>query len=261
MASTLEVEAKNVEQAITRASEQLDIARDKLKYDVISHGSTGIFGLGRSKKAKIRVVLPPDHDPTQAGAPDIKDLSDAGERKNHVQTLIQETFEDPGGPPAVQGDAVALGTEVLQRIVNSITSEADVTVEEKGPQGVCFNIQGGNSAVLIGKHGQTLEAMQALVEKIINKHNDGRVRVQVDVEGYLEHRRNQLIRQAERLAGKCKKSRKPVTVGFMNAHDRRIVHLALKDDRQVQTRSSGDGAFKKLMIFPQKPSSNRRKSR
>jgi spoIIIJ-associated protein len=261
MASTLEVEAKNVEQAVALACEKLDIAKDELKYNVISHGSTGIFGLGRTKKAKIRVILPKGAPPSEPGDPESMDLSDAGERQNHVQNLIQETFQTPQASDAGGEDPTALGLDVLQRIVDSITSDAKITVDASQPQCVRYNINGGHSAVLIGKHGQTLEAIQSLVEKIVNKHNEGRIRVQVDVEGYLENRKQQLIRQAERLAGKCKKIRKPVTVGFMNAHDRRIVHLALKDDRQVKTRSTGDGAFKKLMIFPQREPSQRRNSR
>ena len=110
---------------------------------------------------------------------------------------------------------------------------------------------------MIGKHGQTLEAIQSIVEKIINKRNQHRIRVEVDVEGYLENRRNNLERQAARLAEKCKRIGKPVAVGQMNAHDRRIVHLALKDDKAVRTQSIGEGYLRKLMIFPQKNQATR----
>jgi spoIIIJ-associated protein len=102
--------------------------------------------------------------------------------------------------------------------------------------------------------------MQTLVEKIVNKKNTARLRVQVDIEGYLESRKKNLIRHAESLASKCKHIRRPVTVGRMNAHDRRIVHLALKDDTSVRTRSTGDGFFRKLVIYPNNTSTRRRPS-
>ena len=101
--------------------------------------------------------------------------------------------------------------------------------------------------------------MQSLVEKIINKSNTERIRVQVDVEGYLENRKKNLIRHAERMADKCKSIRRPVTVGNMNAHDRRIVHIALRGDNKVRTHSTGEGYLRKLVIFPRKYSHSKRR--
>jgi spoIIIJ-associated protein len=261
MTPTMELEAKNVEQAIQKACDQLKISRDNLKYNVISYGSTGIFGLGRTKKARIRVTLPDKNPETVTETKDIQhtDLNNDGDVKRHVQSLIQDTFS-PKQTQTFPDTARDLGMDVLQRIIDSITSDARIIVEED-PERILFKVKGGNSAVLIGKHGQTLEAIQSLVEKIVNKHNSDRIRVQVDVEGYLENRKNNLIRQAERLARKCKKIRKPVTVGYMNAYDRRIVHLALKNDNEVSTQSLGEGLLRKLMIFPKKNSYQKRRYR
>jgi spoIIIJ-associated protein len=261
MTPTMELEAKNVEQAIQKACDQLKISRENLKYDVISYGSTGIFGLGRTKKARIRVTLP-DKNPaavTEASDSEYRDLNHDDDVKRQVKSLIQNTFS-PQQTRTFPDTPRELGMDVLQRIVDSITSDARIVVDEDSDR-ILFNVKGGNSAVLIGKHGQTLEAIQSLVEKIVNKHNSERIRVQVDVEGYLENRKNNLIRQAERLARKCKKIRKPVTVGYMNAYDRRIVHLALKNDNDVWTQSLGEGMMRKLMIFPAKNSYQKRRYR
>ena len=100
---------------------------------------------------------------------------------------------------------------------------------KKTAERIFFNIKDGNAGVLIGKRGQTLEAIHYLVEKILNKKTESHVRIQIDVEGYLETRKSSLTRLAERLAQKSKKTGKPMTIGQMNAHDRRIVHLALKE--------------------------------
>ena len=250
MAPTIEIEAKNVKEAVKKACDKLNISRSDIKYDIISYGSSGIFGLGRSKKAKIRVTEP--KEPVSAVSTEAITAGDTqAEMRSQVQTLIEETFNE-ASVQTFPEDPAALGGEVLRRIVDAITSDAQISVEEKNNR-LSFKVNGGDSAILIGKHGQTLEAMQSLVEKIVNKHNPERIRVQVDVEGYLENRKNNLIRHAEQMAKKCKRIKKPVTVGYMNAHDRRIVHLALKEDQDVRTHSMGDGFLRKLMIFPTKP--------
>ena len=118
----------------------------------------------------------------------------------------------------------------MRRIIDAITEDARITVEELSDQ-IQYNVSGGNPAILIGKRGQTLEAIHSLVEKVVNKHrnNDGRIRVQVDIEGYLETRRENLEQLAQRLAEKAQRIKKPISMGQMSAHDRRIVHLALKE--------------------------------
>jgi spoIIIJ-associated protein len=261
MAFILELEAKNIEQALQLACEKLEIPREELDYDVISHGSSGIFGLGQSKKARIRVVLPEEHDASQPSETTSTDLEKGGsdDVKLDGEDLINGTVDETDDTGPINEELrVALGKEVLQRIVDSITSGATVTLEQDSER-IFFDVNGGNSALLIGRHGQTLDAMQSLVEKIINRNNAKRTWVQVDVEAYLENRKNNLIRHAERMAQKCKNIHRPVTVGNMNAHDRRIVHLALRGDNNVRTHSTGDGYLRKLVIFPRKNSLSKRR--
>ena len=257
MSPFIEVEGKNLEKAIDKACSKLKVPRDALKYEVISYGSSGIFGLAGIKKARIRVAVTDSVAPPNSEAAPSEQSSDKDVKKN-VQTMIQETFD--GSPlHSFPDDPLDLGKNVLQRIIDSITADATIKVDQNSNR-ILFNVEGGNSAIMIGKHGQTLEAIQSIVEKIINKRNQHRIRVEVDVEGYLENRRNNLERQAARLAEKCKRIGKPVAVGQMNAHDRRIVHLALKDDRAVRTQSIGEGYLRKLMIFPKKNSGRKRKT-
>ena len=121
-----------------------------------------------------------------------------------------------------------------------------------GFSGLCYfsSVNGGNSGVLIGRRGQTLEAMQFLTDKIINRKSDSRVRLKVDIEGYMETRIANLKSLAYKMADKAKKTGKPATINQMTAQDRRIVHLALKDDFRVRTQSMGDGYYRRLVIFP-----------
>lgn len=327
MSSCLEFEGKVVEKALEKASEALNIPKDKIKYNVVSYGSSGIFGLVGAKKAKICVTLPDkqklnkqkskaaasrsNEKPMPSPPPEAKSapVSDSEPTPDPVaakpeeeppskpailsaSALVREAFDLPPEEPETfetaapdpetseketeekaesfqesappeqtvgpgdQGDpneaeSLELGKDALQRIIDFITTDAAIHVEKSGDR-YQLNVKGGNPGVLIGKKGQTLEAIQYLVEKIVNRHSDQRVRIQVDVEGYLENRRSNLRSLAKRLSEKTKQTGKPSTIGQMNSHDRRIVHLTLKDDTEVRTQSIGEGFYRKLVIFPKK---------
>ena len=249
MTNDLEFEGKNVEQAAEEASKKLNIKKEDLKFEVLSYGSTGIFGLVGSKKARILVKLPE--------APELKERRSVSretlEKELDIDFSILDGEETPPAPDENKNTAGAIDLcrDVLQRIIDTITTDAKVNVINENDH-VLFDVKGGNAGVLIGKRGQTLEAIKYLIEKIANKKNEERIRVQVDVEGYLKTRRNNLERLASRLAEKAVRTGKPMTIGQMNAHDRRIVHLSLKDTQGVRTQSLGNGAYRKLMIIPRK---------
>ncbi|MCP4747586.1 MAG: KH domain-containing protein [Desulfobacteraceae bacterium] len=257
MTKYLEYEGKNVDQALDKAGKDLNISLEKLNYDVVSHGSSGIFGIVGVKKAKIRIMID-KHEIS-------KNIED--EAKEKARSLVKDAFKikDKKKVPQVSktprisskelDESVKRGKDIISKIVNYITSEAEV-ITESSKDRIMYKVVGGNSGLLIGKRGQTLESMQYLVEKIINKNSDQRIRVMVDVEGYMDTRKANLKKMASRMADKAKKINKPVTIGQMNAYDRRIIHLHLKDNQAVRTQSVGEGYYRKLIIFPRK----RRKS-
>lgn len=280
-----EFEGKNVEIAVEKACAALQISKDKLKYDVISYGSTGIFGLVGIKKAKIRVSSTKTKpvssknkaakSPGKADALSLVDeaFSDIKKEKpkpavkpkpafkedkpkhdapaKQAETTSAPVEEQPLKEISVSEEVIQTGYAALQKIVDLITDGAEITPVKKSDC-LLYDIKGGNSAVLIGKRGQTLESIQYIVDKIVNKCSETRVRVQIDVEGYLDSRRESLEKLALRMAEKAKKTGKPATISQMTAHDRRIVHLALKDDRTIRTQSMGDGYYRRLVIFPKK---------
>ncbi|MCP4347727.1 MAG: KH domain-containing protein [Desulfobacterales bacterium] len=310
MSPYLEFEGKSVEKAIEKACKEQNIPSEKLKYDVISYGSTGIFGLVGAKKARIRVTLPEEKKILET----IPEINDTEAKNNHHEKPAKESVKKPAkesekkaakesekkavkesekkaakesekkaakesekkaakesekkavkDKPALKDETetdkvqplspetLELGKNTLQRIIDFITTEATISIQENSDR-VMFNIEGGNSAVLIGKRGQTLEAIQYLVEKVMNKHSEQRIRIQIDIEGYLDSRRTRLRSLATRLSEKAKRTGKPVTIGQLNAHDRRIIHLFLKDDGGVRTQSMGDGFYRKLVIYPKRGS-------
>lgn len=282
MSPFLEFEGKGVDKAVEKACKKLNTPKDRLKYDVISYGSSGIFGLVGVKQAKIRVYTNGKNDshsrkrktepkprPVKETEPLTAETQDTKIESQQNLVSDDQQSDDLRPPSAASADperekiineCIELGTQLLQKIINAITSDADVIVEPDGDR-ILFNVNGGNAAVLIGKKGQTLEAIQYLVEKAVNKHSESRIRIQVDIEGYLKKRRKNLQSMAERLAQKAKKMGKPITIGQLNAHDRRIIHLTLKDDHSVRTQSMGDGFYRKLVVFPKRSRSGKKKSR
>lgn len=249
MSPYLEFEGKNIEKAIKKACDKLKISKEDLKYTVVSHGSTGMFGVVGSKKAKISVTIPEkDEDLTSK----VKHQSDSNKKGQRISNQTEAPNDD-----VLTDELIEIGEDILRHIVDIITADASISTEKLSNR-ILYKISGGNSAVLIGKHGQTLEAIQYIVEKCVNKQSRERVRVQIDVNGYLEKRKASLEGLAARLAEKSKNNGKPITVGKMNAYERRIVHMALKDDGEVRTQSMGNGSIRKLMIFPKK--NNRRSS-
>ncbi len=251
MSQYIEFKGKNVDLALKAAADRMNKPIEKIRYEVISYGSSGIFGLVGAKKAKIRVKA------EEAFGAD-KDA------KAQAIDLVKAAFkiEDEAAPAPVKPQkdtaddesvkkAITIGTEALQRLVDFISSEAVIEVEVRGER-IIFKVTGGNSGLLIGKRGQTLEAIQYLVEKIVNKQGKERVRILVDVEGYLQTRKANLEKMATSMADKAEKTQKPVTIGQMNAYDRRTVHVHLKSNAKVRTQSVGEGYYRKLIIFPKK---------
>jgi len=217
------------------------------------------------KKAKIRVLVP-ENKKNERIIDNLKNRSKESRNKTAKEKalkLVDKTFgeiKESGDNRNLNELTISEGKEALKKIISYITEETKIeTVKLK--KGLKFSVSGGDSALLIGKRGQTLEAIQYIVEKIVNKKRAERIKIIVDVEGYLESRKENLEKLANRLAEKAKKVGKPMTIEQMNSHDRRIVHLLLKKNNYVRTQSIGEGHYRKLMIFPKKRKTNPKKKR
>ncbi len=208
--SSLEIEGKSVEEAIEAACQRLNLAADQLEIEIISHGSSGIFGIG-TRNAKI-LVSP-------------REASD--------EAPLEEA------------------KEILENILTHIQIPATVEATWSDDQ-IKLDISSNGSGLLIGKRGQTLQSLQYIVNKMYNRQASKKFHIIVDTENYRERRRKALTEVALNLGNRAKKTGKPATSSPMSAYDRRIIHLALKDDRQLRTKSKGDGAMRKVVVFPVK---------
>jgi len=148
-------------------------------------------------------------------------------------------------------DSTVLAQEILTQIISLISPDTKISARKKADD-IILNIEGNNPGILIGPKGKTLEALEFIINKAVNKASEKKVRVIVDAENYRQRREEFLERLAFRMGEKAKKTRKTVTIDPISPHDRRIVHLALKGDYQLQTKSNGEGFFKSVFIIPNK---------
>ncbi len=212
-----EFEGKTTDEAIEKACNQLNLSKDEMEIEVIEPGSAGIFGIVGTRKAKIKVI---------------------------VKSTEEEQAE-------TEEDELEVAKKTLQDILGLIPM--DTTVEARTEDGkILLNIEGDKSGLLIGRKGKTLDALQFIVNKIVNKALAKRVQVVVDAENYRQRRRDSLIQMALKMGDKAKRIRKPVTTAPLNPRERRIIHLALKDDNALDTKSRGEGLLKKVVIIPKK---------
>jgi len=244
-----EFEGKTTEEAMENASRELELPVEELTFDILEPGSAGIFGLVGGKKAKIKVTVERQAEAVQAEAVQAEDAQaedvqaeDAQAEDAQVEDAQVETVDEKG---------LDLARESLQKILELIPMDTIVHAEQIDGK-FALDIEGDKSGLLIGRRGKTLDALQYIVNKIVNKALDQRAHVVVDSENYRKRRMESLTQLAQKMGDKAKRTKKSVTTNLLNPHDRRIVHLALKEDDRLDTRSRGDGLLKKIVIIPKK---------
>jgi spoIIIJ-associated protein len=139
---------------------------------------------------------------------------------------------------------------VLREIVRLMGYDVEVATSDE-EEHLLLDLRGGEAGALIGKKGETLDALQFVLNKIFRGDTDDRKPIVVDSGGYRQRRNEALVQLAHRLCEKATKSGKIVAVNPMSAHDRRIIHLALKETPGVTTRSEGEGIYRRLLIVPE----------
>jgi spoIIIJ-associated protein len=239
---TYEFEGKTTEEAIENASRELNLPVEELQIDIIEPGSAGIFGLVGSKMAKIKVTVKEELSVEMSMGPSAEAGTDVGADLGEEVSPSLDSDDQQG---------LALAKETLENILALIPVETIVNANHIDGN-ITLNIEGDKSGLLIGRKGKTLDALQFIVNRIVNKTLDKKTRVVVDSENYRQRRRESLTQMALRMGDKAKRIGKPVTTNPLNPRERRIIHLALKEDGRLNTKSKGEGLLKKVVIFPKR---------
>ena len=257
MMAFVEKTAKTVEEAVAAALKELNITAEEAVIEVLEEGKKGLFGFF-GKDAKVRVTAKEVvveetvvETVVEEAAPVVETVveTEAKEEKEEAPAVTEERAAREPKKFVVNDEAVAKAREFLQKVFHAMKIE--VVMEKfvnKNDGSVTFKLHGADMGILIGKHGQTLDSLQYLTNLVANKNSADRVRVIIDVEDYRDRRIETLNRLAYSLADKVKRSGERVALEPMNPHERKIIHMALQNDRRVTTLSEGDEPYRHVVI-------------
>ncbi len=233
----VEFTGKTVDDAITEACKNFTVTSERLEYEVIEKGTSGIFGFA----AKPAVIKARVFDPN---AP--KEESRTEEKKEDKIEESVKSSED-----ATESTVGADPKEFLEKVFAAMNMEVSIDVDTKDNE-MNIELSGADMGVLIGKRGQTLDSLQYLTSIVVNKGRKEYIRVKIDTENYRSRRKETLENLAKNLAYKAKRTKNPVSLEPMNPYERRIIHSALQNDKYVTTHSEGEEPYRKVIITPVK---------
>jgi spoIIIJ-associated protein len=237
-----EFEAKTVDEAVILAMKTLHADFDDLEVKVVSEGSKGLFGIIGNKTAKILVrhekaVLKPDRIKAEV-------------MKTPPAASAEPKPEPPSESLAPTPEMLLEAQGVVSDLLRLLNMPGEVKVREEG----LLEIMGDGSGLIIGKRGQTLDSLQFILNRIINKSRSEPVFITLDTEGYRQRHVSYLKSMALKMGQKAKRTGQAISLEKMNPYDRRIIHLALKNENGLNTKSIGEGIYKKVIIVPRKAS-------
>lgn len=211
---SLEASGNTIEEATEKALAELGASREEVEIQILSQGGRRLLGFG-TQEARVRVTL---------------------------------------RPPEPEEEVALVAKEVLERLLGAMGLEARVSLRlldsPEGSNPIALDITGQNLGILIGRRGETLRALQYITRLIVYRRLHQWAEIIVDVEGYKKRREGSLTQLARRMADRATLLRQAVSLEPMPPHERRIIHLTLRDHEKVTTESVGDGDHRKVVIFP-----------
>ena len=273
MIKFIDMTGKTEDEAIRRALEQLGLERDDVSVEILERAKSGFLGIGGSP-ATVRVSY--DDGQPEPVKPEPKSAAPKAEKKpvycaEVLQTEVRarekqereakrgERRAEPKAEKAPREPAV-LGEEIrdekseqirtfLSGLLEHMDAKADVKVYEVEKNRYKVILEGEKLGALIGRRGETLDAIQQLTNYSINRGGESkRARVQIDAENYREKREESLERLAQKVAGKVVKYRRNVTLEPMNAYERHVIHTALQDTQYITTFSIGTEPNRRVVV-------------
>ena len=284
----IKISAKTLEEAITKACIELGVPSDMLDYSVVSQGNNGFLGLGFGAKpyiisAKVKkeeTKAAPSENKKNAPVKDVKEVSktvnkvkDEKSLRNERKAEASEPVKAPEAKPEkiLKDEPVQKNNEIrtnepssdkdpgerarifLQNLFNSMEMNINYSSKYDAEKNeLIINLSGDDMGILIGKRGQTLDALQYLTSQVVNKHQSGYIRVKLDTENYRERRKETLETFAINMARKVRRNNRPIVLEPMNAYERRIIHSVLQGESDVITRSEGEEPYRHVVICPVK---------
>ena len=241
-----EYTAKTEKAAIKMAVDELGIAEENLQIVVLSKGKSGFLGIGDKEEARIKVQY------SDTGEAPAAEAAPAAEKKDeHTASKPPEREQRPEGEPVPDdvADKYEDGAlDFLEEMFTRMGLEVDLWIKERREGKVFIEMKSPSSALIIGKRGKTLEAVQLLTNIVSSKKIQAELKCVIDIEGYRDKRQEALKDLAFRIADEVRKSNRAKSLEPMNPFERRLIHLALQDEPDIETSSEGEGIYRKVRI-------------
>ncbi len=268
MREFIDVTGKTEDEAVSKALAQLGLDRDDVSVEILERAKSGFLGIG-SSPARVRVYHGPEEEPAPKAEakpevkPEPRPEAKQQPRREKVREKKPERREEKPAVPKEESRPVPvvqdLGEEVddekaqsirkfLTGLLENMECSAEIRIyqPEKGRYKVI--LEGKQMGALIGRRGETLDAIQQLTSYSVNRTGGSRVRVQLDAEGYREKREQSLQHLARKVAGKVVKYHRSVPLEPMNAYERHVIHTALQDVPGVTTYSTGTEPNRRVIV-------------
>ena len=231
----IEATGKTIEEAIESGLKELGKDISEVETEVLVQPSSGILGFGK-KEAKVRLTViekQVEEVPVEEVSVEVKPVElDREETRNDAEEIA--------------ADAKEFLNTILEKMGISAVIEKMIKADR-----ITLHIHGDDLGVLIGKHGQTLDALQYIINLKANKGKENRFFIMLDVENYRARREETLKNLAHRLASRVKRNRNKVVLEPMNGFERKIIHVALQDTEHVRTESEGQDPYRHVVIYYQ----------
>ncbi|MCB4792238.1 MAG: protein jag [Elusimicrobia bacterium] len=211
--SEIEIEGKTIEEAIEEGLGKLGVSRDKVDVKILNEGATGLFGLMGNKPARVKLI--------------IKGTSASGVDYAQAQEKAKEYIEN------------------IIKFMGLSFTKIDTSQTDEG---VLVNVKSTDSRFIIGKNGQTLDALEHVLNLMVNKNEETRTRIIFETEGYRKQQEERLNAMADKAIAEVKRTGKPYRFEPMSSKERRIIHISLKNSTDIESFSEGEGAFRKVVI-------------
>lgn len=236
MIKTLEKTGRTEDDAINAALAELGLDRDDVSVEILERAKSGFLGIGASP-AVVRVSYEAEDEPAPV-----------------EENVVVETVEVEVSAPVVDEPAdYAAVRQFLTGLLDRMGVKANIAISARDNGGINVELSGSGMGAIIGRRGETLDAIQHLTNYAVNRGSDKHMHISVDAESYRAKREESLVRLAEKMAAKAIKYKRSMALEPMNSYERHVIHTALQDYEGVTTSSTGTEPNRRVVVSYEKP--------
>lgn len=256
MLKSQEYRGKTTDEAVARALEELGLEREDVSVEIVERGKSGFLGLGATD-AVVRVTYEgPDDEPfepvlqeTEKPEPKAEAPKKAAAKPEPKKMEAAASAEPvPAKSARAEGTQAEMTEAFLSGLLDRMGVKAEISIQPRKGGGLDVDLSGSGIGAVIGRRGETLDAIQHLTNYVVNRGSDKRSHINVDAENYRAKREESLERLAEKMAAKAIKYKRSMALEPMNSYERHVIHAALQDYEGVTTSSTGSEPNRRVVV-------------